>query len=119
MQSLIEARIHTLFSTIDSKDSAGFVGFLTENCSFRFGNLEPVCGSENIRNFVAAFFDSIQGLQHQITDVWRTDNSLGCHGMVTYTRHDQSLLRVPFAVILREIDGLFSEYLIFSDASSL
>jgi hypothetical protein len=38
---------------------------------------------------------------------------------VTYTRHDGSTLRVPFANVFKVDAGLVAEYLIFVDVSRL
>ena len=40
-------------------------------------------------------------------------------GRVTYTRHDDSTLQVPFSVILKMQGDLIDEYLIFVDTSEL
>ena len=70
---------------------------------------------------VAGFFDSIAGVSHRVIDSWCVDGKLTCHGTVSYTRHDGSVLTVPFANImtLRQGSGRASEYLIFADTSEL
>ena len=111
--------IKTLFQVIDSKDAAGFAGLFAEECRFRFGNLPEVQGRQNIRNFVQGFFDSVQGLSHEVREQWHVPGGLVYHGMVTYTRLDNSQLAVPFAVIISADSVGIREYLVFADTSGL
>lgn len=111
--------IKGLFKAIDDKNAASFAKFLSHDCTFRFGNGAPVAGKENIRNYVSGFFDSIDGLSHNITDTWDLPDGKVCHGTVTYTRKDNSKLSVPFSTIVKGGDRGISEYLIFADISQL
>jgi hypothetical protein len=111
--------IKGLFKAIDEKNAASFTAFLAPDCTFRFGNGEPVKGKENVTQYVAGFLDSIEGLSHDIADAWDVPEGKVCHGFVTYTRKDLSALRVPFATILKTGTAGISEYLIFADISQL
>ena len=51
-----------LFQSIDNKDATAFLGFLTTDVFFRFGNAEPVYGQTNVGNVIRGFFESIKGL---------------------------------------------------------
>ena len=108
-----------LFESIDQKDADKFVTFLTDDAVFKFGNADPVNGKAAIRGAVAAFFSSIQAINHKINDTWTQPDAVVCHGTVTYTRHDSSLLTVPFANIFKMRDNSIREYLIFIDTSRL
>ncbi len=108
-----------LFAAIDSRDAEGFAALLHADAVFYFGNAPPVQGREAIREVVAAFFASIASVQHQLEDVWRPPETLICHGDVTYVRHDDSRLTVPFANVLRLDGGLARDYRIFVDISAL
>jgi hypothetical protein len=111
--------ISELFRSIDGKDAPGFVSFLAPDCTFRFGNLPAVNGVREIENFVTSFFESIDSLSHEINDSWSVPNGLICHGLVSYTRKDGSVLTVPFANILKSGPVGITEYLIFADTSQL
>ena len=111
--------INDLFSSIDERNVQTFLTFISDNCLFQFGNIPSVSGKENVGNFVSAFFDSINSLKHEIEDVWEIDCGVVCHGIVTYTRHDKSVLSIPFSNILKIDNGLICEYLIFADTSEL
>ena len=114
-----EYSIDDLFVSIDSKNIESFMNFLDDQCSFRFGNLPAATGIDNIRTFVAGFFDSISSLNHVISDSWPIPDGVICHGRVSYTRHDKSVLTVPFSNIFKINDNKILEYLIFADTSQL
>lgn len=111
--------IRELFSSIDARDTEKFSSFLSEKCGFRFGNMPLVSGSAAISEFVAGFFDSVKSLEHEIHEIWMIPNGVVCHGMVSYTRHNDSVLTVPFCNVFKTEDGKIHEYLIFADTSQL
>ena len=111
--------ISELFATIDKKDSSGFKTFLAEDCVFRFGNMPPVTGSEAIAEAVHQFFQSLKSITHEIDGVIEEGNRIVCHGWVTYTKLDDSILKVPFADIFSHDNDKIAEYFIFIDISGL
>ena len=108
-----------LFQAIDNKDTETFAGYLSANAKFRFGNAPEVHGRDNIVAVVNAFFNSVSSLSHTLTETWRPPGAVICHGMVTYTRLDNSSLTVPFCNVFKFEDGLIDEYLIYADVSTL
>ena len=111
--------VKQLFESIDSKDTDSFLSFLSEDVCFRFGNSEPALGKVAVSEIVSNFFNSIMGLKHDLAKIWDVQESLICHGTVTYTRLDSTQISVPFANVLRFEGILVSEYLIFVDISEL
>lgn len=108
-----------LFASVDEKNIEKFSSFLSEDCSFRFGNLPVVHGVDGISEFVGGFFDSIESLKHDISDIWIVPGGAVCHGMVSYIRHDKSVLSIPFSNVFKSNNGKVYEYLIFADTSQL
>jgi ketosteroid isomerase-like protein len=108
-----------LFAAIDRKDAAGFVAFLTENASFRFGSSPVVKGRVQIAASVAAFFRSIKSCSHVVEKTISDGHTLMCEGMVTYTRLDDSIVAIPFVDVFELTDGLVSDYKIYIDISPL
>jgi hypothetical protein len=108
-----------LFAAIDAKDSDAFVSFFTEDGVFRFGNAEPVVGRDNVHAAVTGFFGSIKGLSHSVADLKDTGDVMVSHGHVTYTRHNDTTLSVPFCNVFNMKEGKIQDYLIFVDASQL
>jgi len=108
-----------LLASVDEKNTEKFSSFLSDDCSFSFGNLSAVQGVDGISEFVGGFFDSIESLKHDISDIWTIPGGAVCHGMVSYVRHDKSVLSLPFSNILKIDNGKINEYLIFADTSQL
>lgn len=108
-----------LFKTIDARDAAGFVDFLTPDAKFRFGNAPMVQGAQEIGVAVTGFFGAIRSSQHRLVGSWRSNESAGCEGEVTYTRHDGSVITFPFANIFQMRGEKVSSYRIYIDISTL
>ena len=108
-----------LFASVDEQNVKKFSSFLSDDCLFRFGNLPTVHGADGIGEFVSGFFDSIESLKHDISDVWIVPEGAICHGMVSYIRHDKSGLSIPFSNILKRNNAKVYQYLIFADTSQL
>ena len=64
-------------------------------------------------------YNAPPGLSHKIQQSWATEDAAICHGMVTYIRHDESELQVPFANILKTDGVLIEDYRIYIDTSQL
>ena len=105
--------------SIDSLDANKFVGFLTDDCFFKFGNQPGVQGKETTRDYVAAFFKIIAGAEHKVVDFWEKDNSVVWQGEVLYTRLDGKKVKVDFTNIFHMNSELIKDYLIYIDNSPL
>lgn len=111
--------IYRLFKAIDAFDTETLLSFLSDEAVFRFGNMPPVLGKDNIRPFLQGFFQSIKGIKHDQIEVWEQDDVKLMNGRVTYTRHDDSQLSVFFANTFKMQGTRIKEYLIFVDTSQL
>ena len=114
-----QARLEDLFAAVDAKDTERFLGFLTDEASFRFGSAPSVRGREAIRAAVDGFFSTIAGCHHILTRTIVEDDVIICEGEVTYTRHDGGEVTLPFANIFEFNGGLISAYKIYADAGPL
>lgn len=110
-------RMAKLFASIDGKDAAAFVGFLTEDATFRFGSAEAIKGRAAIAAGVDAFFASIKACSHNVTKTIAHESTLICEGEVTYTRHDDTKVGVPFVDIFELTGDLINDYKIYIDIS--
>jgi ketosteroid isomerase-like protein len=115
----IRNKINELFNVIDRMDAASFTAFLTDDVSFRFGNMPVVEGKGKVGEAVGGFYDSIGSLSHKVDNIWITGDVAVCNGTVTYTRHDSGKLSVPFANIYRMQGDLIKDYRIYADISEL
>ena len=108
-----------MFAAIDAKDGAGFVAYLTDDAIFRFGSAPPVQGRDAIQAAVDGFFGTILGCAHEIRSTFQCDDTIICEGEVTYQRHDESKVTLPFADVLEYIGDLISHYKIYIDITPL
>ncbi len=108
-----------LFPAIDGQDMTRFLACIAPDATFRFGSSPVVTGHEAIRDAVDGFFASIAGLRHRIDKVRADGSTLVCEGEVTYDRHDDRQITLPFANVFAVQDGLITDYRIHIDIASL
>lgn len=108
-----------LFAAVDAMDTAGFLAKLTETAEFRFGGAPPVQHRPHIGAAVDAFFATIAGLRHELTNVISDGESVACEGNVTYTRHDGTTVTLPFADTFVCDGDLIASYRIYIDIGPL
>jgi len=111
--------IDNLFTAIDAMDAATFTSFIVEDGSFQFGNWPPVVGRSNIEQAVEGFYASIKSLNHRLIDVVEFENNLVSRGEVTYTRHNDTSVTLPFCNFFKMEAGLVRTYQIYIDVSTL
>ena len=108
-----------LFAAIDNKDTASFVQFLAEDAVFRFGSAPPVHGRAAVRDAVDGFFATIAGCRHVIGNSLRSGPTLVFEGEVTYRRHDDSEITLPFTNVFEYQGELIAHYKIYIDIGPL
>ena len=108
-----------LFVSIDEMDTEGFLGFIAPDAEFRFGSTPPVQGHAGIRAAVESFFSSFAALSHELQRVVAEGDTVVCEGEVTYTRHDGSMVTLPFCNVFEVKDGQISLYRIYIDVAPL
>lgn len=111
--------LEQIAQTIDSKDAEGFANYMTENGVFRFGSQPHVEGRENIKNYVAEFFNMINSCSHSINRFWKDNGTVIWQGTVTYKRLDDKMVDVEFVNVFNLEDNLIKDYLIYIDNSPL
>ena len=111
--------LDTLSPALDAKDTEKVLSLLTDDCLFQAGNTEPVKGKEAIANTLNSFFPSVKKIEHNMTDSFESGTSVVYRGMVTYTRHDDSMLTVPVCDVFKMKGDKVSEYYIYIDWSEL
>jgi ketosteroid isomerase-like protein len=108
-----------VFAVVDTGDANGFVELLTEDAQFRFGNAPVVAGQQAIHAAAAAFFGAITSSKHRVLGTWNGASSAVCEGEVTYTRHDGSMVSVPFANVFELRGDKIAAYRIYIDNAAL
>ena len=108
-----------LFQSIDAMDTGTFLTFLTKDSQFRFGNAPASFGKPAIRQGVDGFFSSIKALKHRLLNTWTLPDTVICQGEVTYTRHDNSQITLPFVNVYGTKGDLVKDYLVYIDITPL
>ena len=108
-----------LFDSVDARDTARFVSFLSQDAEFRFGSAPPVSGHEQIAAAVDGFFSTIAGLSHRIANTWIGDDTIACEGDVTYRRHNGSDITLPFVNVFDMSGDKVLRYKIYIDITPL
>ena len=108
-----------MFAAIDSKDTQAFVGFLTDDAVFRFGSAPAVRGREAIFAAVDGFFGTIAGCSHEVQNTLASGSTLACEGEVTYRRHNDTEITLPFTDIFEYDGDLIAQYKIYIDIAPL
>jgi ketosteroid isomerase-like protein len=111
--------LESIGKSIDSLDADKFIQFLTDDCTFRFGNQPEVNGKTATRDYVAAFFKMIGGSRHKVIDFWNREDSVVWQGEVVYTRLDGKQVNLNFVNILKMNGELIKNYLIYIDNTPL
>ena len=107
--------VPAIFADIDAFDPDKFVAHLTDDVVFRFGNAEPVVGRAAVREAVAGFFTTIDGLTHHILNVWDIGDITVAQINAEYVRKDGKHVTVPNADILTYSGDLVSNWQIYID----
>ena len=105
------------FADIDSFDPDRFVTHLTPDVVFRFGNADPVIGRAAVRDAVAGFFTTIDGLTHRILETWEDGDTVITRIDVEYRRKDGKIVTVPNVDVLRYDGDLVRDWQIYIDVA--
>ena len=108
-----------LFASIDKMDTEGFLRFIHEDATFRFGSSPAVTGHAGIRAAVEGFFASFAALRHDLQRVIADGETAVCEGEVTYTRHDGSKITLPFVNVFEVNGELITQYRVYIDIGPL
>jgi limonene-1,2-epoxide hydrolase len=114
-----DVNFEKLFVSIDAMDTESFLGFIHEDATFRFGSSPAVKGHADIRTAVEGFFASFAALRHDLRRIVAEGDAVVCEGDVTYMRHDDSTITLPFANVFEVDDGLISLYRVYIDIGPL
>jgi ketosteroid isomerase-like protein len=90
--------------------------FMAPECTFRFGNSEPVGFIDEARRMARI----VKGLRHEIVTVLEGDDgTLACELNVTYIKHDGRSITLPGSLFARVVDGRFVEQRAYIDHGPL
>jgi SnoaL-like domain len=109
--------VASIFADIDAFDPDKFVAHLTPEVRFRFANADPVTGRAAVKEAVAGFFATIDGLTHHIRNVWEFGGTVIVQIDVEYRRKDGKTVTVPNADILVYDGDLVRDWQIYIDVA--
>ena len=105
-----------LFADIDTMEPDAFARYLAEDVTMRFGNAPELRGRDACRRAWADFCDLVDGVHHDVVEVWEVDETTIAQTDVTYTRKDGRDVTVPVVTIYRTgDDDLIADYRVFLD----
>ncbi|MBB6122976.1 nuclear transport factor 2 family protein [Sphingobium subterraneum] len=112
-------KVTRFYADLDSS-AALAAQYFAPDASFRFCNLSPIVGRENIASFLQGFFDTISGTVHSVEnhDVTEGGSTL-VELRVTFVRKDDTTLEGPGAVIFEENEDGIRDYRVYGDYSTL
>ena len=109
----------SVYEAIDTMDEKELAPFLTDDCTFVFGNSTPVVGRAASADASKAFMALIAGIKHELADVWRVDDNIISRMTVTYTRKDGQKMSFPAVTIWRVKGKQIADYRIYVDNTPL
>jgi ketosteroid isomerase-like protein len=109
----------SVYAAVDSMDEANLAEFLTDECTFTFGNAKPAVGRAAAAEASKAFLSQIAAIKHEINDVWGVDDTVITRLTVTYTRKDKKAMSFPGVTIWRVEGKKISDYRIYIDNTPL
>jgi ketosteroid isomerase-like protein len=113
------AFVTSVYKAIDTMDEKELAPFLTENCTFVFGNATPVVGRAASAEASKQFLAKIAGIKHELDDVWRVNDDIISRIKVTYTRKDGKRMSFPCVTIWRLQGKQIADYRIYIDNTPL
>lgn len=108
-----------MLGSLDNGDVAGFCEPLAEDCEFIFANQDPVVGRTNIAEYVEGFLGTLEDIEHEVHEVFRSPDRAVMRGRVRYFTGSESPLEVPFVNVFEMEDGAVQTYQIYVDNSGL
>jgi len=109
-----------MFADIDRMDAAAWAAYLSDDVRFRFGNGEETTTRDAARDGLAAFYDLIDGVSHDMLDHWENELTTIVRSDVTYTRKDGGKVTVPIVTIYHERDdGKIDDYRVYADVAPI
>ena len=113
------AHVDQMTPALDAQDVETILSLLTDDCYFQAGNTPAVTGKEVIGRVFRDFFPRLKQVQHEIRDIFESEDRAVYCGYVTYTRPDDTELRVPVCDVFELVDNKIRAYYIYIDWSAL
>jgi ketosteroid isomerase-like protein len=104
-----------IFAAFDAKDVAALAELMTDDVRLQIGNADIVNGKAEFVEALSAFFISVAGFRHTVTNVWSDLDAVIAELRVHYTRLDGTELTLPCCNVFRLRDGAVADYRVYMD----
>lgn len=112
--------VKQLLKLFESMDVDGFLGYLTPDATYRFGNYPAAVGKEAIEATVkASHMDQITGIAFDIQNLYEKDDAVICELAINYSLANGKSLSLPCLDVFRLEDDKVKSMQVFMDASPL
>ena len=111
--------IERQYETVDGMYMDGFLSFIADEAQLRFGNNEPASGHDQIRGAIGEFWDSIEDLRHEFTDIWEQDYVIVLEASIRYTKLNGEAVHIPVTTIIERDGKTVTALRIYGDMAPL
>jgi ketosteroid isomerase-like protein len=108
-------RAQAIFAAFDAKDVAALAELVRDDVRLQIGNADVVNGKAEFVESLSAFFSSVAGFGHTITNVWSDLDAIIAELRVHYIRLDGTELTLPCCNVFRLRDGAVADYRVYMD----
>lgn len=104
-----------IFAAFDAKDVGALAELVTDDVRLQIGNATVVNGKTEFVEALSAFFLSVAGFRHTVTNVWSDLDAVIAELRVHYTRLDGTELMLPCCNVFRLRNGAVADYRVYMD----
>jgi ketosteroid isomerase-like protein len=105
------------FADVDRLDLDVFLNWLSDDIVVKWANADPYVGKEQVAAAISGFYQAIDGMQHELINVYELDGEAIAEANVFYTRKDGRRVRVAAMTVLRRVGELVSELRVYLDTA--
>jgi ketosteroid isomerase-like protein len=103
---------------MDRLDIERYAAFLADDVSVQFNNAPPVQGKAAVVGMLAAYWTSFAGIEHELLNIYGTDERFTLEARNHYVRHDgRKVTTNAVAFTDRGADGQVTSVRVYADAS--
>lgn len=92
-----------------------FISYFTEDAQYVFANNPPVVGRQRIQESSTQFRKRLQGVRHEIENLWEFADTVICEMKATYTRLDGQVITLPCVDVIEFEGNLFKKLQVLMD----
>jgi ketosteroid isomerase-like protein len=108
-------RAQAIFAAFDAKDVPALADLVTDDVRLQIGNAPVVNGKSEFVDALSAFFLSVPGFRHTVTNVWSDLDAVIAELKVHYTRLDGTEVTLPCCNVFRLREGAVADYRVYMD----